>query len=67
MFVEEMTTNNIFVEIKMFAHRVIKQLLVTMVTVRNVGDVPVRLDINSSSVEDTEDLEVTHEANQSIG
>lgn len=67
MFVEELTTNDISVEIKMFAHRVIKQLLVTMVTVRNVGDVPVSLDINSSSVEDTEDLEITHEVNQSIG
>lgn len=67
MFVEELTTNDISVEIKMFAHRVIKQLLVTMVTVRNVGDVPVSLDINSSSVEDTEDLEVTHEVNESIG
>ena len=67
MFVEEMTTNNISVEIKMFAHRVIKQLLVTMVTVRNVGDVPVSLGINSSSVENTEDLEVTHKVNQSIG
>lgn len=67
MFVEELTTNDISVEIKMFAHRVIKQLLVTMVTVRNVGNVPVNLDINSSSVEDTEDLEVTHEVNESIG
>lgn len=67
MFVEELTTNDISVKIKMFAHRVIKQLLVTMVTVRNVGDVPVSLDINSSRVEDTEDLEVTHEVNQSIG
>lgn len=67
MFVEELTTNDISVEIKMFAHRVIKQLLVTMVTVRNVGNVLVSLDINSSSVEDTEDLEVTHEVNESIG
>ena len=67
MFVEEMATNDISVEIKMFAHRVIKQLFVTMVTVRNIGDVPVSLDINSSSVEDTEDLEVTHEVSRSIG
>lgn len=67
MFVEELAAKDISVRIKMFAHRTMKQLLVTMVTVRNAGSATVRLGLNSSKIADTEDLEITHAVNQSIG
>lgn len=67
MFVEEIAAKDLSVRIKMFAHRTIKQLLVTMVTVRNAGSANVRLGLNSSRIADTEDLDITHAVNQSIG
>lgn len=67
MFVEEIAAKDLSVRIKMFAHRTIKQLLVTMVTVRNAGSAIVRLGLNSSRIADTEDLDITHAVNQSIG
>lgn len=67
MFVEEMAAKDLSVRIKMFAHRTIKQLLVTMVTVRNAGSANVRLGLNSSKIAGTEDLDITHAVNQSIG
>lgn len=67
MFVEEIAAKDVSVKIKMFAHRTIKQLLVTMVTVQNAGSANVRLGLNSSRIADTEDLDITHAVNQSIG
>lgn len=67
MFVEELAATDISVRIKMFAHRTIQQLLVTMLTVRNAGSASVRLGLNSSRIADTEDLEITHTGNQSVG
>lgn len=67
MFVEEIVAKDVSVKIKMFAHRTIKQLLVTMVTVQNAGSANVRLGLNSSRIADTEDLDITHAVNQSIG
>lgn len=67
MFVEEIAAKDVSVKIKMFAHRTIKQLLITMVTVRNAGSSNVRLGLNSSRIAGTEDLDITHVVNQSIG
>ncbi|XP_062577761.1 protein-glucosylgalactosylhydroxylysine glucosidase-like [Saccostrea cucullata] len=67
MFIEEYKTENFSIQLKMFAHRVVKQLLVTVLTVQNTGPATLTLDLKTTKISDTEDLEVTSTSNHSIG
>ncbi|XP_061174432.1 protein-glucosylgalactosylhydroxylysine glucosidase-like [Saccostrea echinata] len=66
-YIEEYKTMRFFIQMKMFAHRAVKQLLVTMVTVQNTGQATLSLGLNTTKIADTEDLEVTSTTNHSIG
>ena len=67
MFIEEFKSKNFSIELKMFAHRAVKQLLVTMVTVKNMGDSTLRFRLHTSEIADTEDVEITSSTNDSVG
>ncbi|XP_048752483.2 protein-glucosylgalactosylhydroxylysine glucosidase-like isoform X2 [Ostrea edulis] len=67
MFIEEFKSKTFSIEFKIFAHRAVKQLLVTTVTVKNMGATTLNLGLTTSKIADTEDVEITSSTTDSIG